>query len=282
MGEQSRALNKSGAEEQGREETVARLVSELLKNGAVDAKQKTFAKNDRENAIDLLALFWHLLSKWVYIAAAAILSTLLAVAYLLYVYVPVYSATAKLYIIADTDSVINLSALQVGTQLSDDYLEVFKTWEVHEMVRSELGVDYTYGQLRSMISVSNSSSSRVIYITATHSDPEMASAIANAYSKAAKTFISSVMKTDEPSSFSMALVPGTPSGTSRSRILMMGFLLGTVLAMGIIVLQFLLDDHPKTPEDITAISTLPVLGVTPTYVASDRRVYGGSHESRRD
>ena len=261
---------------------IAELIAELLKNSNSSAAVPTVAKENKNDVINLVALFWHLLSKWIYIAGAAILAVMLALVYVTFFFTPTYSATAKLYIIADSESVINLTSLQVGSQLSDDYSEVFKTWEVHEMVRETLGLDYTYEEMQSMLSVSNSSSSRVLYITAKNKDPQLASDIANAYASSAKTFIASVMKTDEPSSFSMALVPSVPSGTGKTKIIIIAFLLGTFLSVCVIVVQFVLDDHPRTPEDITSISTLAVLGVTPTYDARDHKVYGGSHESRRD
>ena len=80
-----------------------------------------------------------------------------------------------------TDSAINLSDLQIGSYLTSDYQEVFKTWEVHEQVLQNLGLDYEYEQLENMLSITNPADTRVLYITVNSDDPEEATAMANEY-----------------------------------------------------------------------------------------------------
>ena len=66
-----------------------------------------------------------------------------------------YTATSKLFIVDTSSGSINISNLQLGTVLTLDYQEVFKTWEVHEMVIEELDLPYTYEQMQSMLFISN-------------------------------------------------------------------------------------------------------------------------------
>ena len=91
----------------------------------------------------------------------------------------------------------------------------------------------------------------------------MAADIANAYAVAAKRFITETMLTDEPTTFSIALVPSVAIGKSMTSEIIKGFLLGTVLAGGLLVLAFVLDNRPKSPEDIMACSGIPTLAVIP-------------------
>lgn len=56
-----------------------------------------------------------------------------------------------------------MADLQLGTALTSDYQEVFKTWEVHEMVIEELGLPYSYKEMQSMLTVSNPEDTRVLY-----------------------------------------------------------------------------------------------------------------------
>lgn len=74
-----------------------------------------------------------------------------------------------------------MADLQLGTALTSDYQEVFKTWEVHEMVIEELGLPYSYKEMQSMLTVSNPEDTRVLYITVTYPDAKMAAEIANSY-----------------------------------------------------------------------------------------------------
>jgi capsular polysaccharide biosynthesis protein len=102
-----------------------------------------------------------------------------------------------------------------------------------------------------------------MYITARHPDARAAADIANAYASAAKRFIAQTMKTDEPSIFSVALVPSTASSISVTSYVIRGILLGTALACGLLILVFLLDSRPKSPEDVMRYANLPTLAVIP-------------------
>lgn len=213
--------------------------------------------------INLVALFFRILENLKYVVLCAVVMAVLGGCYAKYTITPTYSATAKLYILGQAGSSINLNSLQIGTVLTMDYQEVFKTWEVHEMVRQELDLPYNYGQLQSMLTVTNPEDTRVLYITVVHTDAQLAADIANAYAKAAKTFILETMDSEAPSSFSVALTPGNASAASKSSYIALGFLFGTLLSVGIIALHFVFDDRPRGPEDVEEVCGLPTLAVIP-------------------
>lgn len=260
--QQTGPTNQPGAERRGSE---AELLAEIL--ARMDASQKAAGGAarggaDAERTIDLVELFYFFLSKLHYVLLGMVLGAVALGYYAAFCVTPVYSATAKLYIMGTTGSSI-ITDLQIGSVLTMDYQEVFKTWEVHQMVNEDLGTDYSYSDLQDMISVSNPSDTRVLYITAKHPDPQKAADIANAYASAAKRFIVQTMQTDEPSTFSIALVPGTASGRGIKGYALLGVVLGTVVACGILVLIFLLDNRPKSPEDVMRYAHIPTLAVIP-------------------
>ena len=86
-----------------------------------------------ERTIDLVELFYYLLSKLHFIVLGTVLGALLLGGYAASNVVPIYAATSKLYIMGQTGTSI-ISDLQIGEKLTMDYQEVFKTWEVHQMV----------------------------------------------------------------------------------------------------------------------------------------------------
>lgn len=244
-------------------ELLTHLLSRLGEQpeGAGAAAQGTGGQPASE-AISLVELFYYLLSKlhWVFLGMLA--GALLLGWYGACLAMPIYTATAKLYIMGTTGSSI-ITDLQIGSSLTMDYQEVFKTWEVHQMVNEELGTDYSYSVLQSMLTITNPEDTRILYITIRHPDAQTAADIANAYAAAAKSFIVETMNTDEPSTFSVALVPSVASSTSVTGYVLRGILLGTALAMGILVLIFLLDNGPKSPEDIQRYAGIPTLAVIP-------------------
>ena len=99
-----------------------------------------------EDTIDLLELFMGLLAHWTLIAATAVVGAVLMALYTFFLVTPMYKATATIYVVSRNDSVLNFSDLQVGSELTSDYIKVFEMWEVHEKVISNLDLDYTYRQ----------------------------------------------------------------------------------------------------------------------------------------
>ena len=112
-----------------------------------------------------------------------------------------------------------------------------------------------------MVRVNNPSNTRLLEITVTSPDPAEAQLIANTYASVAPEFIAKVMKTVEPSVFQEARLPNAPVSPSKSRNLILGFLIGAVLAVGVITVLFVTDDKVRTSDDITKLLGLPTLGV---------------------
>lgn len=232
-----------------------------IPEAAKKAPQTTQEKNESE--IDLVELFYRLVEKAKYIIACALLGAVAMGAYTFFCVTPMYTATSKLYVLNSNGAAISLSDLQVGSSLASDYMEVFKNWHVHEMVIQRLGVNYSYKQLSNMVSVSNPTDTRILYITVTDADPNEAKLIADTYAQVAKEFIATTMDTEEPNLFEEALLPTSPSSPSKTKNIMLGFLLGLVIAAGVITVKFLMDDKIHSAEDIEKYVGLPTLGVMP-------------------
>jgi len=231
----------------------------------VEKNNPEIVENNENNEIriDLVELFLRLVERWKYIVIGAAVGTIIMAVYSFMFASPVYEATSKLYVIASSDSAINLSDLQIGSYLTSDYTEVFKTWEVHEIVRQNLGLDYSRSQLSRMITIENPSDTRVIYITVENEDPQLAADIANEYAAVARQYISMTMQTDEPTEFSKALVPDKPVGPRKKLNVALGFIFGALAVCAVIVVQFLMDDKIKTSDDIRRYAGLPTLAVIP-------------------
>jgi len=223
-------------------------------------QQKT--RQQEVKTIDLIGLFFAILEKFWLVAVCA-LAGALVMGWMAGRSGTTYTATSKLYIVDTSSGSINISNLQLGTVLTLDYQEVFKTWEVHEMVIEELHLPYNYAQMQSLLTVTNPEDTRILYITVRFPDAKMAADIANAYAKAAKTFIINTMRGEEPSDFSIALEPSVGYRVSRSSRMVMGFMLGSVLAVGLITLLFVLDNRPRSPESIETYGGIPTLAVFP-------------------
>ena len=246
--------------------TVTMTVLQTLQaTGQITGEKKENRKRQQEpKTVDLAGMFFRILEKfWIILVSAAVCATVMGV--LAGNSVMTYSATSKLYIVNKDSSGVNISDLQLGTVLTLDYQEVFKTWEVHEMVIEELDLPYSYQQMQSMLTISNPEETRILYITVSNPDAKMAAKIANAYAKAAKTFIINTMEGVEPSDFSIALEPSVGSGANVGSSAVIGFVGGGVLAVAILAFLFVLDNRPRSPEAIQQYGGIPTLSVFPAH-----------------
>lgn len=244
--------------------TVTATVLQILKTTDQISGESRECKNNKKEpeTVDLTGMFFCILERfWVVLVSAVLCGTLMGMA--AKNNVTTYSATSKLYIVNRDSFGIKMADLQLGTALTSDYQEVFKTWEVHEMVIEELNLPYSYQEMQSMLTVSNPEDTRVLYITVTYPDAKMAAEIANSYAEAAKTFIIKNMDGVEPSNFSIALEPSVGYGTSVLVSAVIGSVGGGMLAVAILALLFVLDNRPRSPEVIQQYGGIPTLSVLP-------------------
>ena len=227
--------------------------------------------------LDLTELWYRIVDSWKIIAGATVACTILALIISVAFLTPIYTATAKLYVLSPGDSVINLSDLQIGSYLTSDYQEVFKTWEVNQQVASNLRLNYTYEQVQGMLTVSNPTDTRILYISVESNDAKEAMLIANEYAKVAQSYISSTMATEEPSLLSSAKVPDEPSSPHIKLNILLGFLAGAVLSIGFVVVQFIFDDKIKTADDIRTYAKMTTLAIIP-----GSTITGGNSARRKE
>ena len=222
-------------------------------------------------AFDPVELMYRLLSRWKLIAGLAALLALAAGLYTAFFVAPVYEATSTIYVISRRDSAINMADLQIGSALTSDYIKVFKMWEVHEEVISNLNLPYTYTQMRSNLSVVNDAGTRMLDITFRSASPEEAAAVANEYARVASQYISETMSTDKPNIMSVALVPDNPVSPNRTLNVMLGLVLGALLGCGCVTVQLMMDDRYKTVEDIRRYTGMATLAVIPIEAGDERK-----------
>ena len=234
---------------------------EKIQKSAVPAAGKTTTQEE-EMEIDLVALFYRFLEKAHWIVLTALIGAAIAYGIVNYLVTPIYQATAKIYIVG-SDTTISLSDLQIGSNLAADYQEVFKNWHVHELVDKRLNLDYSYQKLTNMLTVSNPANTHVIYVSIKSPDPQEAKQIADTYAQVAREFIAAKMDMREPNIFEESRLPTVPVSPSKARDVIIGFLLGALLAMAVITIRFLSDDRICTTEDVAKVGNLPTLGMIP-------------------
>ena len=218
-----------------------------------------------EITIDLTELLSFLWGKAYIIILAGIVAALVAFGGTQLLITPKYTSSTSMYMLTrnDGNSGLTTSDLQTGTQLTQDYMELVKSRTVLEQVISVLNLDMTPEELSSTITTSNTENTRILTIQVENEDPELAREIADAVREAASVTIEDIMEIDAVNTIEMANLPENPSSPSVMRNTAIGGLLGIVLAAGILVLIFILDDTIKTPDDVENYLGLNVLTSIP-------------------
>lgn len=231
--------------------------------------------------IDLVELTYRLLGNWKLIVGLAMSLAVIAGVYTSFFMTPMYEATAIIYVLSNRDSAINVSDLQLGSELTQDYIKVFQMWEVHEEVINNLDLPYSYAQMSSMLSVVNDSDTRMLDINVSSPDPQEAADIANEYARVGSQYIADTMATDKPNIMSAALKPSNPVSPNRTRNVLLGFMLGGMVAAGIVTVKMVMDDKYKTAEDIRRYTGLATLAVVPVEEAEKQLKRQGTTVRRK-
>lgn len=229
----------------------------------MEQKQTASSNTMLRKEIDPKELFYRMLDKWKLIALCVFLGAGLALAYTVFAVTPKYRATAKIYVLSSSDSVINVSDLQLGTYLASDYKEVLRTREVNERAVFNLGLPFTYEEMLKMTAVDNPSGTRILEISAQTDSPDLSASIANELSVVASDYIAEVMQTDRPTILSVAVAPQNPSTPHKVKNTVIGALIGGVLIAAYILIDFLSDNKIKSADELAEVSMLPVFAQIP-------------------
>lgn len=205
-----------------------------------------------EITIDLTELLMALWSKIHIILMAGVLGALIAFVGTNLLLTPMYTSETKVYVLTRSDSTtgVTYNDLQTGTQLTQDYMELVTSRPVMEQVIAVLNLDMSPEQLQGMVSVETPEGTRILNIRVQSEDPQQAKEIADAIRDSVSIQITEIMDADAVNTVEEGNLPTSPSSPSIPRNVAVGALLGLVLAIGVIVLIFVLDDTIKTPDDV--------------------------------
>jgi capsular polysaccharide biosynthesis protein len=250
----------------------------------MERQQTTPGKGAQERQeIDLLELFSLYLAKLPILIIAFVIGALVAGLYTHYRITPMYQSSAKLYMVsASSGSVVDWTDLSIGTTLSKDYEELMTIRPIYEDIVEELDLDCSYRQLQGMASIARIDETRVMRITATSADPELARDLANAVAQKAIEYLPDVMETSsKPHVAESAILPTAPSSPNLTRNTLYGALAGLAIALALVTLLYLADDTLKNAEDVEKIFGIMPLTVIPESAAVRRSIKPGREDAGR-
>ncbi len=223
-------------------------------------------EKDSEVEIDLLDLLSDLKQHITVIALVAIVGGLLALLITRFAITPQYQATSSIYVVSATaGSALDLSDLNFGTSLTNDYKILVTSRTMLENVLEETGDKMTPGKLKSMLTVGNVSGTRILTFTIASPDPEQAQRLANAFANQAIDFLPEVMGVRDsiPTEVDDAILPVSPSNIRYTRNTAIGILAGLVLIVAVFVVRYMLNDTINSAADLEKHFGISPIAVVP-------------------
>ena len=218
---------------------------------------------DDEIEIDLGALFFELLGHWKMICLSSVLVGIIGLVISVFLITPQYESTSELYVLSKSTSITSLADIQMGTNLTNDYMVVVKGRPVLEQVISNLGLEEDYQAMSAKVALNNPSDSRILQITVTDPDSERAKLIADEIAEVSSKFISVKMDQDPPTIISYGYADGEPVSPNTMMNTAIGVLIGAFMSMAIVVITYLLNDTITNAEDVERKLGLNLLGTLP-------------------
>ena len=221
-------------------------------------------RNQQEDEIDLVELFYLLWGHMLQIIACVIVGGAAAFAYTYFMVTPLYQTASKMYVASATyNSVVDIYDMQLGSQLALDYQQLILSRSLMEDVAEALELGIEPAGIASMVSVNNPEDTRIIEITVTCPDPQLAADLANEIAYQASVHLPRIMESPAPNIYEDALVPKQKSSPSYSRNTLLGAMALAVVYCGILVVRYLMNDSFTTPEEINRCFGVQPLAVIP-------------------
>jgi len=233
-----------------------------------------------EDTIDLGRLFFAVRKRIWLILVVGLLGACAAAGYTKFFVTSTYTSTSTMLVLTKETTLASLADLQLGSQLTKDYTVLINSRPVLEQVIENLDLDMDYKTLRGSITIDNPVDTRILTLSVVQSDPEMAKAVVDELAKVSSAYIGDKMEVTPPKIIEDGEFPFYKTSPNMSKNVLVGFLLGAVLIMGVIVVLELLDDTVKNEDDIDYYLGIPTLAVVPD-VGIDRRRKKKQHREKK-
>lgn len=241
-------------------------------------------KDDME--IDLKRLTEAVVSKAGVIAIVAILCALLTFLGTFFLIKPKYESSAVFYVnnnaLSVGDASISLSTgdISAAKSLVDSYIVILNTRATLNDVIDYAGVEYSYEEIKKMISAASVQDTEIFEIVVTSEDPAEAEKIANAVAYILPKRISGIIEGTSAKIVDTAVIATKPSSPNYTINTLVGFLVGLIVTIAVIALREIFDVSIRTQEDIEQCCNHPVLAAVPDMTAPSKGGYGYGEKKR--
>lgn len=223
--------------------------------------------NEENEVIDLVEILYAIRQHLLEVILATVVAAIIGFAASKFLMTPQYSSSAMMIVNTRQDVTSNVTSDQINsaTKLVATYSIIIKSDTVLQQVIENLELGMTYSELNSRVSVQAVDDTQVMKITVNSTSPEWAQTVCDEILAVSPDIIKEAVEAGSVKVISKASQNLDPISPNIKKNTALGAMVGLVLALGIIVLQVLLDNKINTEEDVTKYLDMTVLGVIPQY-----------------
>lgn len=234
--------------------------------------------------MDLRDLLSVLRARWIVIVAATLLGGLLALGMSLLT-TPTYQSRVQFYVtVSAGDSASAAYQGSLGAQQRvQSYAELVSSATVAQEVVDSSGVDRAAGEVASSVTAAAESSTVLLAVSVTDTNPERALRIAEGYAEVLPEAINRLETPDgggpalaKLTVVNPAVLPTTPVAPRTEQNVAIGLVLGLLAGIGIALLVNTLDRRVKSKEQLEALAGKPVVGSIP-FRRKEDKAEGAEH-----
>lgn len=223
-----------------------------------------------ENTISLQEIVYALKKRWKLIALITIATTLVSAILSFFVIKPQYEAKTKLFIGKQEleGSTYSSSDISMYQQLVKTYAELVKTSDLVNKAVRNANLDLNQNEIKGILNNLNanpSSDTQILELSFIGKDPQMTlkviEAITDEFISESKELIpnGNVQVIQKPQ------LPESPINTNKKRNIIIAFVLGIVIGIGLALLLECLDNTFKSREELEKTLGLPIIGNIPDH-----------------
>ena len=205
--------------------------------------------NDQKDAIeiDLLALAQAVWKRIWLVLASVVIGSVAAFIFAAFLITPLYQSKSMLYVnnssisVGSTSFSISTGELSAAQSLVKTYIVIMQSRQTLNAVIEQARLPYTYDELKEMVSAASVNNTEIFEIVATSPDPEEAELIVNTISDILPDKIADIVEGSSVRVVDYGVVPVYPVSPNVTQFALVGFLLGGVVSIGLIILLELLN-----------------------------------------
>ncbi|MBR2902737.1 MAG: hypothetical protein IKC38_05980 [Clostridia bacterium] len=229
------------------------------------------ADTDSSAGISLVDIFKVLKQKVIWIALVTLIATIGSFLITKFFVTPKYTSSVMVYVYNEKEGGYTSSDLSLSKSLVNTYVVMIESDTLLTQVINSLDLDMSCNQLRKMISASAVNNTEVFKINVEHADPGLAKDIAGSISQLAPSFLEEKAHAGSVEIIDYAQIPTQPTSPSLARNMIIGFILGLIVSVAIIVGSAIFDTKIYDENDLISKFEVPVLGSVPNIVVEVKK-----------